>query len=255
MQLSIVILAIDEAAHLAGCLASAAALLDAGAELVVLLDSRATPAVEAVARRHTPHVAWARFVNFAAQRNRALAGAHGDWVLVLDPDERLTPALVAEIGATLAAPGACAGYWIARRTFMFGHEVRHTGWWPDYQLRLLRRAGARYDEAQGVHEVPLVPAAQQGHLREPLIHYNYATWRQFQAKQRHYAAQEAAALRARGVRARPRNFVLQPLREFRRRYWTLQGWRDGPLGLLLSLTLAYYNFQMYLALARRARSG
>ena len=250
MQLSVVILAIDEAAHLEGCIASAAALHSPPlCELVVVLDGRATPAVEAIARRHTERVYRIPFVNFSAQRNRALECARGTWVFFIDPDERVTPPLEREIRTTLAAPAA-AGYWVPRRTFMFGHEVRHAGWWPDYQMRLLRRDLAHYDETRAVHEVPQIPPAQQGHLQAPLLHYNYATWRQFTAKQRAYAASEARARHARGSKARPRNFVLQPLREFRRRYITLAGWKDGPLGLLLALAMAYYDLQMYRALAR-----
>src|SRR5438094_606667 len=68
-QLSVVILAIDEAAHLEGCVQSAAALIAPPAgELVVVLDGRATAAVEAVARRHTAQVYRVPFVNFSAQR-------------------------------------------------------------------------------------------------------------------------------------------------------------------------------------------
>jgi hypothetical protein len=138
---------------------------------------------------------------------------------------------------------------------MFGHEVRHTGWWPDYQMRLLRHDLARYDEARAVHELPLIPEDRQARLHAPLIHYNYATWRQFAAKQRYYADYEARAQHARGIRAKPRNFILQPLREFRRRFITLNGWKDGPLGLLLALALAYYTFRMYVTLARLGRGG
>ena len=255
MQLSVVILAINEADHLAACIASAAPLLTPpDGELVVVLDARASAAVEAVAHRATERVYRSPFVNFSAQRNRGLALAQGAWVLFLDPDERVTPELAREIPATLAAPGDCAGYWVARRTFMFGHEVRHTGWWPDYQMRLLRRDLARYDEARAVHELPLIPEDRQARLQAPLIHYNYATWRQFTAKQRDYAAYEARAQHARGIRAKPRNFILQPWREFRRRFITLDGWKDGPLGLLLSLALAYYNLRMYMALARLGQS-
>ncbi|MDQ2807017.1 MAG: glycosyltransferase family 2 protein [Chloroflexota bacterium] len=252
-RLSVVVLALDEAAHLAACLAAAAALIAPPAgELVVILDGRATPAVERVARRHTDAVWRIPFVNFSAQRNHGLAHAHGDWVLFLDPDERVTPAGVREIQTVLADPGDSAGYWVARRTFMFGHEVRHAGWWPDHQLRLLRRDLARYDESRAVHEVAQIPAAQQAYLHEPLIHYNYRRWGQFTAKQRAYAAYEARALHAAGVRAKPQNFVLQPLREFRRRFITLAGWRDGPLGLVLAGAMAYYNLRMYLHLARGA---
>lgn len=252
-RLSVVILALDEADQLAACIAAAADLIapPAGA-LVVILDGRATAAVEAVARGYTAAVYRIPFVNFSAQRNQGLARAHGDWVLFLDPDERVTPAGVREIQAVLAQPGDRAGYWLARRTFMFGHEVRHAGWWPDHQLRLLRRAVARYDESRAVHEIAQIPAAQQAYLQQPLIHYNYRHWSQFTAKQRAYAAYEARALRAAGVRAKPHNLVLQPVREFRRRYVTLGGWRDGPLGLLLAGAMAYYNLRMYLHLARGA---
>ncbi len=89
-------------------------------------------------------------------------------------------------------------------------------------------------------------AAQRVISTSPLIHYNYATWPQFFEKQRFYARYEARILAARGIRPRPHNFVLQPLREFRRRFITLQGWRDGRQGLRLALLLAwYYGFMPY----------
>ncbi len=248
--LTVALLARDEVQHLAACLDSVAALTTPpGGELVVLLDSRAPATLEAIARRYTPQVSRSAFVNFSAQRNRALERCQGTWVLFIDPDERMTPALAAEVRRMIAAGDEIGGAWVPRRNFMFGHEVRHAGWSPDYQLRLLRRAGARYDEDRAVHEVAAVTGTLV-YLHEPLVHYNYATWAQFTAKQRAYTAHEARTQAARGIRAKPQNFVLQPLREFRRRYLTLAGWRDGPLGLLLSLAMAYYTLRLYVALAR-----
>ena len=216
-----------------------------------MLDARATAAVEGVARRLTAQVQRSRFVNFSVQRNRALALAHGAWVLFLDPDERVTPALAREIPAMLAAPGdppatGCRGAPSCSAT-----RCATPAGGPTTRCACLRRDLAHYDEGRAVHEVPLIPRSARPGCRAPLIHYNYATWRQFTAKQRAYARHEAQAQHAPGrMRARPRNFVLQPLREFRRRYITLAGWKDGPLGLLLALAMAYYTFQMYRALAR-----
>ena len=101
-----------------------------------------------------------------------------------------------------------------------------------------------------VHEIVDVDGAV-GYLQEPLIHYNYATWAQFHRKQRFYAEYEARILAQRGIRPRPHNFVLQPAREFRRRFWQLAGWRDGWRGLQLAILLAwYYGFMPYWHLLR-----
>jgi hypothetical protein len=131
-----------------------------------------------------------------------------------------------------------------RRNFLFGHEMRHTGWWPDYQLRLMRPALSHYDDSRQVHEFPAVTGEIYS-LLNPLIHFNYASWGQFISKQRAYAPLEAAALYSEGVRARPVSLIGQPLRELHRRLVTYHGWRDGNQGILLSIAMAVYRFDVY----------
>ena len=137
------------------------------------------------------------------------------------------------------------GYWVPRRNFIVGYEMTAGGFYPDYQLRLLKRGPAQYVAEREVHEIVDVGGAE-GYLTDPFLHYNYATWPQFHEKQGFYAGYEARILAARGIRPRPHNFVLQPLREFRRRFLTLEGRRDGMRGLRLALLLAwYYGFMPY----------
>jgi hypothetical protein len=140
-----------------------------------------------------------------------------------------------------------AGWWVPRDNYIFGRLTCHAGWSPDYQLRLLRRGHARYDPARPVHETVLL-GGEAGYLSNCLVHYNYDSLRRFAAKQRRYARLEAQALAERGVRPRPRSLLLQPLREFRRRFLELEGYRDGWHGLVLSSLLAYYTFRTYLYL-------
>jgi hypothetical protein len=144
------------------------------------------------------------------QRNRALELADADWVFFIDADERCTRQLAPEISEALRS-GTHAAYRVPRRNILFGREVRHTGWWPDYQVRLLRRDRCRYDESRQVHEFPSVDGSI-GSLSAPLIHFNYTTWRQFAQKQLAYAALEANSLYQNGERVRPRSFIGQPLR-------------------------------------------
>jgi len=85
-----------------------------------------------------------------------------------------------------------------------------------------------------------------------LHHYNYNTISEFLRRQGFYADYQARIMWAEGLRTRPHNLVLQPLREFRRRYLTLEGYKDGVHGLLLSLLMSYYEWVAYVKLWRMA---
>jgi hypothetical protein len=170
----------------------------------------------------------------------------------VDADELVTPELAAEARSATSAAGESAGYWIPRRNIICGRWVRHAGWYPDDQLRLLRRGRARYDERRPVHEVVLLNGPA-GRLTEPLIHHNYADLAQFRRKQALYSDIEARALRRQGVRPRVRSLVTQPLREFLRRYVILHGYKEGLLGFQLAALLALTTFSTYWKLLRLSR--
>ncbi len=244
-----VVLAQDEAAHIIPCLRT---LQWAGERLVI--DSGSTDGTPALAGSLGARVLHHDWAGWAAQRDFALQQVSLPWVFFVDADERVPLALAEEVVARVAqadaaAPAGPAGFWVPRQNVILGRWMRHAGWSPDYQLRLFRRDQGRYDPARPVHELVILdgPAA---YLDARLIHHNYASWRQFWVKQCRYARIEAAAMASRGDRARPRNFVLQPLREFRRRYWTLRGYREGLLGLGLSAALAAANLVQYAELWR-----
>jgi (heptosyl)LPS beta-1,4-glucosyltransferase len=246
--LAAVVLTLDEAANIGPCLQSLA-----WADVRVVVDSGSGDDTVAQARALGAQVFVRAFDNYAGQRNAALDLVEARWIFFVDADERATPALAGEIHQAIQDP-QYDGWWVPRENYIVGRRLRSAGWWPDYQLRLLRRGRARYDPTRPVHEVVLLDGAA-GYLHNPLIHFNYRSWRQFHEKQRRYARYEAAALRQRGVRPRPHNFVLQPWREFYRRFVVLRGYRDGIWGLRLCLWLAYYyGFRPYVELLRQNRS-
>lgn len=250
MAMTAAVLALNEADFLDGCLVS----LAWADELLVLVDAASRDRTAEVARRHTERVVELPFGGFPRQRNRALELAGGEWVLFVDADERVPPALAAETRRAIGDRPEAAGFWIPRRNLIRGHWVRYAGWWPDRQLRLLRRGQARYDESTLVHEVAQLDGPA-GTLTEPLIHLNYETLAEFQAKQARYARLEARSLWQQGHRARPHNLVLQPLRELRRRLLDLDGYRQGRLGLELSASMAAATFLTYRELLRLARNA
>lgn len=248
MGLTVVILTKNEEQNIADCIRTVQ-----WADRIVVLDCKSTDRTREIAECMGATVYIHPFRDYAHQRNVALGIVDSDWVFFVDADERATPRLEAEVRQVLGDPSK-AGWWVPRHNYIFGRIIRHTGWYPDYQLRLLRIGRAHYDPARPVHEVVILDG-QAGHLQAPLIHYNYRTLAEFTQRQRRYTAYEAQVLLDQGVHPHRRNLVLQPLREFVRRYVALQGYRDGGHGFLLSLLMAWYTLQRYRLLLALWKAG
>ncbi len=238
-MLSVVVLTRNESRHIRSCLESARPFAD---ELLVF-DSHSNDDTADLASRAGARVAQREFDNYPAQRNAALDAAQGDWIFFLDADERVSAELAQEVTRVLLETAARADapvlYWVPRQNYIFGKWIRHSGWYPDYQPRLLRKGRARFDPGRLVHELVLADG-RESFLEQPLIHFNYETLAQFRSKQMAYTRFEAEVLFNRGVRPTAKSFVGQPAREFARRYFTLEGYKDGVHGLVLSLLMAYY---------------
>jgi glycosyltransferase involved in cell wall biosynthesis len=256
-MISVAILARDEDRHIAAAIESVRSV---AGEIVVFLDARTRDNTAAIARAHGAEVQIEPFRSHAAQRNLALRRCRSPWVLFLDADERLTPELATELqelrlGSSPeegAAP-PIAGYWIPRYNLYWGTRLRGGGWYPDRQLRLLRRDAAHYDERRLIHEYAELDGPA-GALRGHLLHINIESLGELRRKQHGYALKEAQTLFLEGTRARPHNLVLQPLREVKRRFWTWNGYRDRGLGVVLALIMGYYEFVKYLHLWGLARA-
>jgi (heptosyl)LPS beta-1,4-glucosyltransferase len=241
-----VVLTKNEAHNIADCLGTLAQF-----DACLVLDSLSTDDTVSIARRCGAAVAEHSFQNYSDQRNIALNLVQTDWLFFVDADERATPELAQEVRELIRTRPE-VGWWVPRRNYIFGRWIQHSGWYPDYQLRVLKRDRARYDSNRQVHEVATLDG-EAGYLHQTLIHYNYQTVDQFVRKQRLYSNYEAQILFGQGIRPRPRNFVLQPLREFWRRYVTWQGYKDGGHGLLLSALMAYFNLTVYVKLRGKWR--
>lgn len=242
-MISAIVLTLNEERHLPDCLASLS-----WADEIVVFDSGSTDATARIASAAGARVVTRAFDHYAGQRDAALRSVSSEWVLFVDADERIPEALRDEIRSVLARPEA--GWWIPRHNYLFGRLTKHTGWYPDYQLRLLRREKARYDPTRPVHELVLLDGVA-GHLTQSMVHLNYETVGEFVKKQTYYAAYDADRLALEGVRAKPHHLLSQPLRHFWWRFVTLQGWRDGFHGLRLSVLMARFEFEKYRLLRSR----
>ena len=122
MTLSVIVIALNEAATIGRCLASVT-----WADERIVLDGGSRDDTAAIARSHGAIVEIAAdWPGFGPQKNRALALAHGDWVLALDADEWVTPALRDALAAALRTPGAASAFRLPRQSSYCGRPMRHS---------------------------------------------------------------------------------------------------------------------------------
>jgi glycosyltransferase involved in cell wall biosynthesis len=163
--ISATVITYNEEADIAECLRSLG-----WADEIIVVDSCSPDRTVEIAKRYTQHVYVRPWPGFSEQKNFAVGMATGDWVLHIDADERVTEQLREEIIQTINSPNACDGYHIPRVNHWLGHPIRHSGWYPDYVLRLFRKGKAT---CVGVSHETFVVDGAEGRLQNPLIHYSY----------------------------------------------------------------------------------
>jgi len=234
-HVSVTIITRNEASNLTRALESVA-----WADDVVVVDCGSTDETAAIARRYTERFFVRAWEGYSAQKNHAATLTKHDWILSLDADERVTPALATEIQALLETGPAAAGYRIPRVTWHLGRWIRSTDWYPDYQLRLYdRRAGAWAE--RHVHESVRIEG-RPGTLRHEIEHYAYRDLAHHFETMARYTDLAARQMRDDGRRASPTGLLLHPPLAFLRNYVLRAGFRDGVPGLIVSSFNAYYVF-------------
>jgi glycosyltransferase involved in cell wall biosynthesis len=234
-KLSVTVITRNEAADIADALASVA-----WADEIVVVDSGSTDETVAIARRSTDRVVVREWPGYIAQKNHAAALASHDWILSLDADERVTPALAAEIKALLSGGPDAAAYQIPRVTWHLGRWVRTTDWYPDYQTRLYDRRAAKWT-GQYVHEAVTVEG-RTGRLRGEFQHYAYRDIADHLETIDRYTTLAARQLYERGRRAGFFDVAVHPSLAFLRNYVAKGGIRDGAAGFTISALNSYYVF-------------
>ena len=248
-KLAAIVLTKNEERHIGACLDSLA-----WADRCVVIDSFSTDRTCVIAREHGAEVIQHPFSDYAAQRNVAIDAVDADWIFFVDADERATPELAEEIRKIVGVEfGEVVGWNVPRRNYLFGKLTRGAGYWPDYQMRLIKRGRARYDRPASEIVVLDGPA---GDLQQPLIHYNYETIAQFRAKQTFRIDFEATNLYRRGEKCKFYSPYYMTVKHFWWRYVTLKGYRDGLHGWRLCVLLAYYfGYRYYHRLGQLYRSS
>lgn len=235
-RLSAVLCVHDEEAVLEGCL-ERLAFAD---EIVVLLD-RCTDASEAVARRYADLVISGDFPLEGPRRAAAVAAAGGEWILEIDADEIVPPALAAEVRALVDSAPAADYFQVPVDNYVGRHLIRH-GWGGSFGTTSVARLFRRGTKAWGlehVHPTVRFHGREGDRLRHGIVHYVDTDIGDMMRRLERYTA-----LRAVDLGVRPKGGVAANLfragRRFYKCYVARKGYREGDWGLLIALMAALY---------------
>jgi glycosyltransferase involved in cell wall biosynthesis len=217
------------------------------ADEIILVDSGSQDRTIEIAQSLGAKTSYHAFGGHGEQKNVALDLCTGDWVLLLDADEVLTPGLQDEIRNLLSGEKGeprYSAYWIPRLNLYFGHWMRYGGFYPDHKLRLFRRGAARLSEGVGPHSTPQFQGPC-GKLKHDMRHYAYPTLAIYLEHMNRYSSEIAQLLVQRGRTSRSLpafvgNALLNPAATFLYNYIFRLGFLDGREGLLLHLNHSVY---------------
>ena len=249
--LSVAIITLNAASQLEACLERARF-----ADEIIVVDSGSTDGTQALAERYGARVIQQDWLGFGRQKQFAVDAAKHDWVLCLDADERVSPALQDAIVFALKAPCTVAfrpvAFRFARCNRFLGRYLKHGEGYPDWSLRLFDRRQARWSD-DAVHE-KVETSAPIGELSGDLLHDSAESIASYLSKQNRYTSLAAEMALAAGKRAKVGHLVLSPMVRFIKFYLIRQGFRDGLPGLIHIAIGCFNSFSKYAKMLERQKS-
>lgn len=252
-KISVVINTYNEEKRIARALASVKNF----ASDVVVVDMMSSDKTREIARKNGARVFKHKKLSYVEPaRNFAIGKAKHDWIFILDADEQLGDALKVFIKNQIKKkddPGVNY-YRVPRKNIIFGKWVKHTGWWPDYNIRLFKKGTV--DWHKDLHSIPLtvgkgvdLPVKEEMAIK----HMNYSSLEEYVARMNRYTTIQSKELNKKGIEFKWRDVVLKPASEFMRRFFAEQGFKDGLHGLALSLLQAFSELVIYLKLWQKQK--
>lgn len=250
MKISVVVSAFNEEKMIGDCLKSAKLVADE----IILVDNTSHDSTVKIAKKYTDKIFIRPNDPVMLNRNKnfGFSKATGDWIISLDADERITSQLASEIKKVTLKKNF-SGWEIPRKNIIFGKWIRHSIWWPDYNLRLFRNGFGKFAEKH-VHE-KLDVKGEVGKLENPMVHYNYQTVSQFIRKlDNTYTESETENYLKSGKNIYWYDAIRWPANDFIKTFFFQKGYKDGLHGLVLSQLQAFYALIFFAKVWERKES-
>ncbi len=240
--ISAIIITKDEEKDIKACLESLKWV-----DEIIIVDCFSTDKTAYIARQYTDKIFIREWPGYGRQRNFAISQCSKDWILWVDADERVSPALKEAIEKALCRDSVFDGYLIPLKSYFLNKWIRYCGWYPGHAVRLFKRGSAQFDESP-VHE-HLDFKGRVGFLKNDLLHFSYATITDYLEKMNIYTTLQAQEFYEKKINIKGKKwlvtFVVQFFRVFKKMYFNQKGYKDGLHGFLLCFLSAVSRLIAY----------
>ncbi len=234
----------DEIEVLPRCLAS---IKDLASEILIIDMTQPGSGVTKIAEKYRADVIRHPLTSPVEKvRNYGISKAANEWVLILDPDEELSDSLREKLIKIASNPGADY-FGIPRKNIVFGKWLKHSRWWPDYNIRFFKKENVKWDEV--IHAVPRTSGKGADFLPEEkfaIVHHHYESVEQYLERMNRYTTSQAELKIMDGYKISWADLIKKPVSEFLSRFFSGQGYKDGIHGLAVSGLQGFSEFIVYL---------
>lgn len=214
---------------------------------IVIVDMESEDDTVTIAKNFTHKIFNHKKMGFVEPaRNFAISKAVGDWILIVDADERIPKALAKEL-QKIAEADEYDFVRIPRKNLVFGSWLQYSRWWPDYNVRFFKKGSVNWQDE--IHSVPVttgkgynIPVSED----LAIIHHHYKTIDEYLMRTIRYANQQSKELLDSGYKLDLKDLITKPISEFNSRFFAGEGYKDGVHGFIVSLLQFFAILLIYL---------
>lgn len=214
---------------------------------IIVVDMKSTDRSQEIAHKYTHHVYTHEPMECVEPaRNFALSKTTGNWILVVDPDETI-PKKLAQKLIDIADNKQADFVRIPRKNIIFGDWIKHSRWWPDYNIRFFKKGAVEWQDT--IHSIPITYGnglTLEENEDLSIHHHHYSSIEQYLTRSLRYAKVQADELEKEGYQFSFLDALEKPFAEFLSRFFAGEGYKDGFHGLVLANLQAFSVFLVYL---------
>lgn len=217
------------------------------ADEIIVVDMESTDATKKIARNFTDKVFDHEMVGYVEPaRNFAINKAVGDWVLIVDADERIPKTLAKKL-IEITEEDKVDFVRIPRKNLIFGQWTQHSRWWPDYNIRFFKKGSVEWQNE--IHSIPITTGVGINLDAEESLaieHHHYNTIDEYFERALRYSTQQAKEMVSSGYKFDVKDLLSKPIGEFISRFFAGEGYKDGLHGLVLAFLQMFSVMLVYL---------